>query len=160
MVIVGVLVKKSTSRLSDRMRSHPRMMSYAFLDGFGVSSILNECLMLRLGAKFGELKHGWCGKYLLLSSKRLFLRNLTQLSSGAWSAKVTCKQSIGGSCVDEGAEIFESSGRERVWDGNGNLRHVVCVCLCVFSCLSSLKYTLSVSLLSFSLSLLLFGSSC
>ena len=35
--------------------------------------------------------------------------------------------------VDEGAEIFESLGRERVWDGNGNLRHVVlCLFVCVF----------------------------
>ena len=46
---------------------------------------------------------------------------------------MTCKQSIGGSCVNEGAEIFESSGRERVWDGNDNLRHVVlCLFVCVF----------------------------
>ena len=39
----------------------------------------------------------------------------------------------GGAGVDEGAEIFESSGRERVWDGNDNLRHVVlCLFVCVF----------------------------
>ena len=34
----------------ERMRSHLRMMSYAFLDGFGISSILKERLKLRLGA--------------------------------------------------------------------------------------------------------------
>ena len=50
MVIIGMSVEKRTSRFSERMRSCPRMMSYAFLDGFGVSSILKECLKLWLGA--------------------------------------------------------------------------------------------------------------
>ena len=33
----------------ERMRSCPSIMSYAFLDGFGISSILKECLKLQLG---------------------------------------------------------------------------------------------------------------
>ena len=50
MVIIGMSVEKRMSRFIERMRSRPRMMSYAFLDGFGISSILTECLKLQLGA--------------------------------------------------------------------------------------------------------------
>ena len=40
----------------ERMRSRPRIMSYAFLDGFGILSILKECLKLRLGAAIHVLQ--------------------------------------------------------------------------------------------------------
>ena len=33
----------------EHMRSRSRIMSYAFLDGFGISSILKECLKLWVG---------------------------------------------------------------------------------------------------------------